>query len=134
MFKSELEKFVATKAIALLMLFSILDIILLNSRWFVLIGITIGTVLSVFKFISYAWILRKTLCDSLPCAKNRTVAKCIFVFTVNQLILLPFLFWAYFLNHWLFTGLIAGALSVPFVLMVNIITEALGITKNRFYI
>jgi fatty-acid desaturase len=54
------------------------------------------------------------------------------LFAISQLILLPLLFIAYFINQWVFAGFVTGILLVPLVIMINSITEAFGITKNHF--
>lgn len=133
MLKSKIEQFVAKKAVICLILLSIIDIIVIKNRWLVLTGLVVGTILSIVKFSGYAGVFRQ-ICQTgrnTP-PKSRTPIGSILVFILNQIILLPLLFLAYYLNQWLFAGFVAGILTVPFVLMVNSITEILGITKNHF--
>ena len=133
MFKSKIEQFVAKKAVICLILMSIIDIITVDYRWLVLVGLFLGTILSVAKFGSYAWVFER-ICstDQSGSSKRQSSGSSITVFMLNQLILLPLLFLAYFLNQWIFAGFVAGILIVPFVIMINNITEVLGITKNHF--
>ena len=133
MFKSKIEQFVAKKAVICLILLSIIDIIAINYRWLVLVGLFSGTILSVAKFGSYAWVFGR-ICstDQGDSSRKQASGSSITVYMLNQLILLPLLFLTYFLNRWIFTGFVAGILIVPFVIMINSITEVLGITKNHF--
>ena len=130
MLKSKIEKFIAKKAVICLLLVSIIDMITVKNRWFVLIGLIAGTILSVAKFGGYAWIFAR-ICNT-DSTKKQAPRSSITVFVLNQLILLPLLFLAYFLSNWIFAGFVAGILIVPFVIMINNITEVLGITKNHF--
>ena len=133
MFKSKIEQFVAKKAVICLVLLSIIDMIVMDYRWLVLGGLVLGAILSVAKFGSYAWVFDR-ICsmDQSGFSKKQAPGSSITVFMLNQLILLPLLFLAYFLNRWIFAGFVAGILIVPFVIMINSITEVLGITKNHF--
>lgn len=133
MFKSKIELFIAKKAVICLILVSIIDIIAINARWLVLVGLFVGTILSVVKFGSYAWVFGR-ICstDQGDPSKRQTPGSSITVFMLNQLVLLPLLFITYFINHWIFAGFVAGILIVPFVIMINSITEVLGISKNHF--
>jgi len=131
--KSKLERFLAKKAVICLMLMSIIDIIAVKNRWLVLIGLVVGAILSVAKFGSYAWAFRRIIgIDQGDSSKRVGPGSSITVYVLNQLILLPLLFLIYLLNHWIFAGFVAGILIVPFVIMINSITEVLGITKNNF--
>lgn len=133
MFKSKIEQFVAKKAVICLILLSIIDVIAINYKWLVFVGLVLGTILSVAKFGSYAWVFER-ICnpDQGDSSKKQASGSSITVFMLNQLILLPLLFLAYFINLRIFAGFVAGILIVPFVIMMNSITEVLGITKNHF--
>jgi hypothetical protein len=101
-----------------------------SNKWTAAAGLITGAVLGVAKFGSNALYLRKTL--GADARTGRTAAGGIAAFLISQLIMLPLLILAYFLSFRLFCGFIAGSLLVPAIIMVNSITEALGLTKNGF--
>jgi hypothetical protein len=133
--KSKLEKFIVLRASAIFVLLSVVGIALFDSRWSVLAGLAAGTVLSVFTFACNAWLFNRIICQTLP-GRNMKARSAILganVFVFNKLILLIVLFWAYSFDRWLFVGAAAGALTVPAAVVVNTVTEALGITQNHFF-
>lgn len=134
MFESDLEKFVAKRVAACLELFCIVAIILLPGCRPILAGLLIGAVLSVLSFCANAWFFRTISCRGIGDEKKQAFALGIFAFTSKGLILFLLLFAAYAINPRLFAGMTAGALLAPFAIILNIITESLGVTKNRFFI
>lgn len=133
MIKSKLERFITKRVLICMILLSIIDIILLENRWFVLVGLIVGTILSITKFASNAWVFGGIFgTEQNNAQKKLAPVASVGMFAVNQLILLPLLFLAYFTNQGIFAGFVAGILLVPFVIMINSITEAFGITKNHF--
>lgn len=129
LFESKLDKFILKRAAVLVILLTAVDIAFLGSnRWFALGGLLLGTVVSLGRLLSNEWILKVTF----KASKGKALAGSIAAFTINQLALVPMILLAYFLNLWLFGGLIAGFLVVPAIVMLNSITEAFGITKNSF--
>lgn len=133
MIKSKLERFIAKRVLICMILLLIVDMIVSENRWFVLVGIIVGTILSFVKFGSNAWVLKGILgIDQNNAQIKLTPGISIIIFIISQLILLSLLFLAYFLNYWIFAGFVAGILLLPLVIMVNSITEAFGITKNHF--
>ncbi len=136
MFKSKLEKFTATRAAMRFLVLSVADLIFLENRWLVLAGLFAGAVISVFKFVSCSWILRRAVDDErATLGKRKTVGLTFVVNMIYQSITLFSLLITYFLfGQWALAGLAAGILLVPFVMMGNAITETLGITKNGFFL
>jgi hypothetical protein len=130
--KSRLERFIAKRVIIYILLLSIIDVIMLENKWFVLIGLIVGALLSVVKFSCNAWVLAGILGVDQAKRKKLSPGISAVLFTFSQLILLPLLFLAYYINQWVFAGFVAGILLVPLVIMINSITEAFGITKNHF--
>lgn len=129
LFESKLDKFILKRAAVLVIILTAVDIAFLGSnRWLVLGGLLLGTVVSLGRMFSNEWILKVTF----KAGKGKAMAGSIAAFTINQLALAPMMLLAYFLNIWLFCGLIAGFLVVPAIVMINSITEAFGITKNSF--
>lgn len=135
LFKSELEKFVAKRASALLILLSVINIVLFDSRWFILTGLVIGAAFSVINFACYAWFFRK-ITDINQFERNLRTRSFILGITVIvfiKLVLLAVLVWAFSLDYWFFGGTVAGVLLAPLALIINAFTEALGITENHFF-
>lgn len=133
MFKSKLEQFLAKRVLICFVVLSIIDIIIVKNRWLVLAGFTAGTALSLLKFGSNTLALGRIYSSNQETdPKKQGSISGVILLIVNQIMLLPMILMSYFLNRWVFWGLIAGILSVPFVIMLNSITEAIGITENHF--
>jgi hypothetical protein len=129
--KNRMAVFIAKRVLICYILLSIIDMIWIEQRWNVLIGLFLGGIFSTVKFGSYTWIINRITSINTPQTKNPAKSSMLF-FLVNQLVLLPVLLVAYFINFWFFTGIVAGILLVPFVIMINCVTEASGITHNNF--
>lgn len=133
MLKNKLASFIAKRVLICCILLSIIDLILLEHRWHVLVGLLLGSAFSVLKLSSYTWIFERIVhaATSTP-QKTNSARSSMLGFLINQIILLPILFAAYFINQWFFTGIVVGILLVPFVIMINCVTETLKITNNNF--
>jgi hypothetical protein len=131
--KTKLERFVAKRSLIFFIILAILDIVLMQNRWFVLVGLVLGGIFSVLKFSSYSYVFsRIVIIASGNSPQNHSVRKSLIIFMINQLVLLPLLFIALKFNSWFSAGIVAGILFVPFALFINCITEPLGITHNNF--
>lgn len=129
LFKSRLNKFIVKRATVLLILLMTVDLAFLEkNRWLVLAGLLVGAFVSVGRFSSNEWLLKKVF----QLNGDKAVTGSIVAFTLNQLILMPIIAITYFLNVWALYGLVVGFLVVPAIIMINSITEAFGITKNSF--
>lgn len=135
MINVDLEKFVIKRSVLFFLLFSIAIIFIFEYNWFIIAGFAIGTILSVSRFFAYAYVFGKIADEwQKPNSKRRSMVRSNIVFLINQLILLPVFYFAYKFNHYIFWGIVAGTLIVSFVIIVNVITEALGITKNQYFV
>ncbi|NJD03698.1 MAG: hypothetical protein FIA99_14135 [Ruminiclostridium sp.] len=133
MFKNKLASFMVKRVFICFILLSVIDMVLLEFRWHVLAGLILGSFFGVLKFGGYAWIFEKIVSTIVNPAQKTSSAKIgLFGFLVNQLLVFPLLLAAYFLNKWFFAGIVTGVLLVPFVIMLNSMTEALKITRNNF--
>jgi len=131
--KSKLEKFVAKRVLIFFVILAILDMVLIKEKWLVLSGLLIGGAFSVFRFGSYSMLFTNLLTPTSDGnTKKHAALKSTLIFILNQSILLLLLFLAMKISSWYFAGIVAGILLVPFVLLVNGITEALSITHNNF--
>ena len=99
-----------------------------SRRWPVLAGLLAGAPLSFGRLRCNGWILaRMYQLNGAKAAAGGTAA-----FMISQFILILALALACFISIWVLCGLIAGLLIIPTVVMINSVTEALGITKNNF--
>lgn len=125
---NKMNQFLIKRAAAFLLLLAAADLAFLgSSRWLVFGGLLAGTAISAGRFISNEWLLRKIFFS-----RKKTAAGSIATFTLSFLFLFALIAAACFLNIWVWYGAVAGALTVPIMIMINSITEALGITNNKF--
>ena len=133
MFESKLEKFMVKRVFVLIIILSIVDMIIMESKWLVLVGLMMGTILSIAKFSLNARIFSGNLCThKSPILRKLSSSANIILFTIIQITLFLLLFLSYSLSPWIFAGFVAGVLLIPFAIMINSVTEALGLTKNHF--
>jgi hypothetical protein len=133
--KNKMACFAAKRVLLCCVILSIISIVCFESKWHIVGGLLTGGLLSIIKFASYIWIFKRILSPGIAVTGGRGRASAsggVLVFALNQIILLPLLYLSYILSRWFFAGIVAGILLVPFVIMINSITEALGITKNNF--
>jgi|GEM_PF-582440 len=127
---SKLEIFVVKRITVWFFIFSVFGLFLEN-RWYLLLGLFVGAAFCIFRFRSYAYVFQRATDKEIG---KRSVVKSILIFSGNQLLLIVLLLIFYFWNRWIFGGFIGGVLLAPFVIVVNCITEVLGITNNHFFI
>jgi len=133
LFESKLERFIIKRVFICFVLLSIPNIILLEQRWYVLGGLVAGTAMNVLRFGGSSFLYARLFGvrrETSPGGLGNVPAMIIFI--INQFIMLPLLFAAYWINLWAFWGFTAGIFVVPFIIMLNSITEAIGLTKNQF--
>jgi len=127
--KSGLEKFIAKRAAIFYIILVILDLVIVRERWAALAGLTIGGVSGLFKFSSMASVF------SALAARHSQLSPALLQllkYLVNMTGVIILVGVSLKLNMWLFWGVLSGILLVPSVIMVNGLTEALGITHNGF--
>lgn len=133
MLKHKLVVFVGKRVLFCCAILTIIDVILLENKWFILAGLLLGSAFGLLKFGSNEWISDKVVQSSIDSsAKEASAKSSMLVIILNQILVFPVLFAAFLVNNWFLTGAVAGILLVPFVLLVNGITEATGITRNNF--
>ena len=131
--ESKQERFLAKRVAIFALILIIIDLIFIKVKWFALCGLVIGSLLSILKLASYAMVFTKIIFSQAGDNKNKFGAvKTLLNFVINQIIVILALFISIKVNLWLFIGFAAGVLLVPFVIMVNILSEALKITHNNF--
>jgi hypothetical protein len=133
MFYSSVEHFILKRLLICFILLSIIDMVAIEKRWPVLIGLAAGTAVSAVKFCSNAAVYASLFgvkTQGIRGGLAQRTARVIFL--LNQIILLPLLLIAYYIGQWVFWGFVAGILTIPMLIMLNSITEAFGITRNHF--
>ena len=129
MFKHTLTAFIGKRVAICYILLSIIVIIVIDKRWAVFAGFTIGAFLSMMQLISNVSMFERLLLKEVP---NGTAKKSYLHFVLALMSILAVLAAAITYDIWLFAGLVAGILVVPFVICINGLTEGLGITHNNF--
>lgn len=133
MLQNNLVKFIIKRAIIFYLLISAAILIINNNKWLVIIGLAIGTAISVSKFVICSVAFERTN-DLNGNLRRRSVIMSNFLFVTLELLLFPVLLVAYSYNISLFWGIFAGLIMVAFILVLNVLTETLRITKNNFFI
>lgn len=129
----KLVVFIAKRVLICYILVSIIVLILVEQKWIILAGLFLGAVISLIRFSSYGIVFERIfLANVTATRKGLSIVGSLAIFAINQLILVPLLFIAYKLNPYFFAGIFAGLLFLPFILFVNCLTEATGITHNNF--
>ena len=129
----KLAVFIAKRVLICYILVSILDLVFMKQRWYILVGMFLGAVVSLIRFRSYGFVFgRIFLVNRVAAHKGISIIAGLSVFALNQLVLFPLLFIAYKYNVYFFAGVFTGILLLPFMLFVNCLTEAIGITHNNF--
>ncbi len=125
--------FLVKRVLMVTIMLVLIDLIFLSQRWFVLLGILVGSVLSIFKLDSYVLVFAKVISQSEGGGQYKYgTAKSVLNFIVNQIVVLVLLIITYKMSLWLFAGFVTGILSAPIVIMINGFTEAIKITHNNF--
>ncbi|MEG2052067.1 MAG: hypothetical protein RR012_07170 [Oscillospiraceae bacterium] len=135
MLNKRLETFVIKRAVAYFLLLSIIFALIVENRWIFILGFAVGTMFSIVRFLLYAFASKVT--SDIIKLKNRSkkvISINYVIFILHQFLILFLLYFSYKYDIYLFAGVVAGTLMVAFVIMINVITEFLGITKNHFFI
>ncbi len=129
----KLVVFIAKRVLICYIPMSIIDIALVKQRWIVLLGMLIGVFVSLIRFNSYGLVFERMFLANLEATrKGFSIIISLTIFIMNQLVLFFLLFIAYKVNPYLFAGIFTGVMLLPFMLFVNCLTEATGVTHNNF--
>lgn len=133
MLRNKLVIFTLKRVLFCCILLSIIDIMVVNQRWFAFAGLIIGGAYSVLRFTAYVYVFKVAL---LPISgtvyKKRYSYGIMATFIVSLILLLPLLYIALKIHQWFFVGTVSGILLVPCVIFINSITEVMRITHNNF--
>lgn len=108
---------------------SILVLIFVRHRWIALEGVVTGTAFGIAKLYFMGAVYGALL---LSVGRRSTAGKSFLKYITGQLAVLLLLLISIRFGLFFFIGVTAGTLLVPLVVVVNSITEGLGITHNNF--
>lgn len=129
LFQSKIERFLAKRVLALYIIIAAADLMLLPEKWKVLAGLTIGGIYSLFRLNSHAGTLSRLISQNKDAiTKSHSMLK----YLITQGLVFLLLAASLKINQWLFAGVTTGILLVMMAVMINGITESLGITHNNF--
>lgn len=125
--KQNLDMFIIKKVLILFVLFSIIDLLFICQRFIVLIGMFAGVIVGITRFLFMGAFL-----SSLLIEKKASVKASIIKFLVIYGIAAVFFIASAMYNTLFFIGATIGILLVSLAVIINSVTEALGITHNKF--
>lgn len=124
-----MKSFIKTRIIIVYVVLIVTTLILFDKRWNIVIGVSCGTIFGILKYIGTSRFLSNLLLqgEQIPCL-GKTLVK----FLSLQIVTVFFMVVSICIDLWSFFGVVAGILLVPVIILVNSITEALGISHNNF--
>lgn len=128
MIYGSLEKFITKRVLILFFILTILDSVLLSNKLLFFIGLVLGSLVSLFRF----FFMDKALTSILILKSEGGNKKVPVIYFISLLVTFSLLILASIINKWVMLGTMTGILVVPFVVMINSLTEGLRITHNNF--
>lgn len=128
-FFNKIEKFVLKRVAVLIGILSVLNFIFINQKWLVFLGLVTGGGFALLRFCSLAATLRVLLAKE---SKQIAVIKSIMNYLLNLLTLTALLVAALLFDRWFALGVVSGIFTVPLMILINNLTEGLGITHNNY--
>ncbi len=126
--KGKVEYFLYKRILVCYVLLSITDILFMKNRWLIFAGLSIGGAAAAFRLNYTASMLR----DLMGSGNTADKPTCALKHVISLLSLAVLLAATVVYDPWLFAGTAAGILITPLVIMINGLTEGLGITHNGF--
>jgi len=106
----------------------VVSLIFFNDRWYLVMGLTCGSIFGVMKYIAAARFISNILLQNEKTHYLRVFTKYLSLQAVTILLMAV----SIRINMWSFYGITAGLLLLPAIITVNSLTEALGISHNNF--
>lgn len=128
MFRSKIEIFIIKRILIFYFLLTVLAILFVDQKVFVLSGLTVGAGAGLLRFCSTASMLAGYMLRDNPGVTGNGVIR----YIVNMVATIALLTVSLIYDKWFFAGTAAGILIVPLAITLNGITEGLGITHNSF--
>ncbi|MCX7709411.1 MAG: hypothetical protein N2484_06125 [Clostridia bacterium] len=129
---TKFEKFLAKRVLIISIIVAILDIVFFYHRFIILAGLATGTVFSLLRLNSYMTTFSRLLSQASQAGEKKAVSKSITRFLINSALVILVLGASLNFSQDFFIGTLEGIFMVPLAIMINGITEALGITHNNF--
>lgn len=126
--KGSLEKFIVTRSLVVMLAFSIVAVIFFSGRWAFLAGLALGYGTVILKLYAMGRMLDGLLVRRQSPAFLGGLVQYLLRFGLLFLIMVV----SAVIDTWMLFGSLAGAIALPIVVMVNGMTEAMGLTHNNF--
>lgn len=124
-----LQCFIKTRIIIVYIVLLIISLILFDNRWNIVIGLTCGVVFGILKYIGASRFISNILVQR---EEKLFLARILVKFLSLQVVNVLFMAVSISINLWVFLGVVAGILLIPLIILVNSLTEVLGISHNNF--
>lgn len=124
-----LQCFIKTRIIIVYIVSIIISLILFDNRWNIVIGLTCGSVFGILKYIVASRFISNIL---LQREENLSLARILVKFLSLQVVTVLLMAVSISISLWSFLGVVAGILLIPLIILINSLTEALGISHNNF--
>jgi hypothetical protein len=121
--------FIKTRVIVVYIVLIIISLIFFDKRGNIVIGLTCGSVFGILKYIGTSRLISNIL---LLGEKNFSLLKMFVKFLSTQTLTVLFMAVSISINKWSFLGVVAGILIIPLIILINSLTEALGLSHNNF--
>lgn len=127
--KSRLRAFIIKRVLIQYVILAILGIIFIEQSMHTLLGLTLGSFFSLIRFDSIAATVSKVIAEP---QRFTGISRNASRYIINQISAFVLLTVSLEISIPLFFGVTAGILLVPLAIMINGISEALGLSHNRF--
>lgn len=128
MLGSPLEKFIAKRVLILAIIVYMISFAFIPHKLAILAGLITGTFFGILRFSTMA----RTFSDIIINSKTGAATISVIKYVINFILTIILICFSLIYSAWFFAGMITGILLVPFVIIINGITEGLGITHNNF--
>lgn len=126
---TKLEKFLAKRVLIISVILAILILVLFRHHVVMLAGLAVGAVFGLLRLNSYVTTFSKIFSKGNEAnSAGRITAR----FIISSVLTILLLAASAKYELYFFFGVLSGIFSVPLVIIINGITEALGITNNNF--
>lgn len=124
-----LQCFIKTRIIIVYIVLIMISLVLFDNRWNIVIGLTCGSVFGILKYIGASRFISNIL---LQREENVSLARIFVKFLSLQAVTVLLMTVSLSISLWSFLGVVAGILLIPLIILINSLTEALGLSHNNF--
>lgn len=122
------ERFIIRRVLILLCILVVPSLIFISHRFNVAGGLLIGSFFGLFKFSSLSSMITRQLTTN----RADVIVKPLFGIIMSQATMILLFAVSIKYSLWLFAGVLVGVLLVPLAILINGVTEGLGVTHNHF--